>query len=114
MNIWDIVIKNAKMVDPERRATTYGSIGLSDGKISIITDKEIKGREEIDAKKHIVSPGFIDIHAHVDGNIGCAELSLVQGVTTTVGGNCGGGPVDLKLFLIDKINLDFLLIKHSL
>lgn len=98
MNIWDIVIKNAKIVDPERRLITYGNVGLSNGKISIITDKEIRGREEIDAKKHIVSPGFIDIHAHVDGNIGCAELSLVQGVTTTVGGNCGGGPVDLKLF----------------
>lgn len=98
MDIWDVAIKNANIVDPEKKIVTYGNIGLFDGKISIITDKDIKGKEEIDAKKHIVSPGFIDIHAHVDGDTGCAELSLVQGITTTVGGNCGGGPVDLKMF----------------
>lgn len=109
MDIWDIVIKNGKLVNPEKENITYGNIGISGGKISIITDKDIKGKEEIDARNKIVCPGFIDIHAHIDGDIGCARLSLVQGVTTTVGGNCGGGPVDLKKFFDEQDKKGFLI-----
>ncbi|MBV7274094.1 amidohydrolase family protein [Clostridiaceae bacterium UIB06] len=102
MDIWDIVIKNGKLVNPERESVVHCNIGISGGKISIITEQDIKGKEEIDAKNKIVCPGFIDIHAHIDGDIGCAKLSLVQGVTTTVGGNCGGGPIDLKKFFDEQ------------
>jgi N-acyl-D-amino-acid deacylase len=98
MDIFDIVIKNAKIADPEKQCMTYGNIGISNGKISLIVDKDISGRKEVDAKGHIICPGFIDIHAHVDGNEGCGKLSVLQGITTTVGGNCGGGPFRLDSF----------------
>ncbi|MBC2580421.1 amidohydrolase family protein [Clostridium sp. DJ247] len=109
MDIWDIVIKNAQIVDPEKNSIIYGNLGLCNGKISIITDKHIIGKQEIDAKKQIVCPGFIDIHAHVDGNMGCAELSLVQGITTTAGGNCGCGPINLKEFFDEQDKNGFLI-----
>lgn len=98
MNIYDIVIKNIKIANPEQETIFKGNIGLKNGKIAQITSKNINGKRVIDGKNYIASPGFIDIHAHIDGDISCAELSLVQGVTTTVGGNCGGGPMNLEKF----------------
>ncbi|MDR3590509.1 MAG: amidohydrolase family protein [Negativicutes bacterium] len=46
----------------------------------------------------MVCPGFIDIHGHVDLDRYCGELSLRQGITTTVGGNCGASPLDIDSF----------------
>ncbi|MFL0196350.1 amidohydrolase family protein [Clostridium sp. WILCCON 0269] len=109
MDIYDIVIKNAQIADTENENIFKGNIALSDGKISEITSEDIKGNKEIDAKGCVVSPGFIDIHAHIDGNMDCGELSLVQGITTTVGGNCGGGPIDLDEFFDNQNKNGFLL-----
>ncbi|MHC6179825.1 N-acyl-D-amino-acid deacylase family protein [Clostridium sp. JNZ X4-2] len=98
MNIYDVVIKNAQIADPEQQIIFRGNIALLNGRIAAITSENINGKREIDAEGYIVSPGFIDIHAHIDGDMSCGELSLVQGVTTTVGGNCGGGPLNLDEF----------------
>ena len=43
----------------------------------------------IDASGLVVAPGFIDVHAHLDGYAYGARLAAAQGITTTVGGNCG-------------------------
>lgn len=99
--IFDLVIKNGTLVDPERGQITVGSIGLTDGKIAAITREDIKGQEEIDAKLQIVSPGFIDIHAHLDGYLYSAQCMIKQGVTTSIGGNCGFGPLELDAFFND-------------
>lgn len=109
MESYSLVIKNATIIDPEKESMRSGNIGLEKGKIAIITDKEIVGKKEIDAQKHIVCPGFIDIHGHIDGNLQCAKLSLLQGVTTTVGGNCGLGPVNLKKFFDKQDEKGFLI-----
>lgn len=96
--LFDIVIQNGILIDPEKLTRTYGNIGLSDGKISVITNSEIQGKQEIDAAHKIVCPGFIDIHGHVDLDPYCGELSLRQGITTTIGGNCGLSPLDINSF----------------
>ncbi len=98
MNIYDLTIKNAYIADPEKKTITWGNMGICRNKICIVTKKDISGKHEIDANKKILSPGFIDIHAHIDGDPGCGRLSLIQGVTTTIGGNCGGGMLDIGEF----------------
>ncbi|MDU4962507.1 MAG: amidohydrolase family protein [Sporomusaceae bacterium] len=94
----EIVIANGILVDPEQGSRYQANIGIAGGKIAVITKDAIRGEREIDASGKIVSPGFIDIHGHVDLDGYCAELSLRQGVTTTVGGNCGTSPLDIDAF----------------
>lgn len=118
MENYDVVIKNGIVVDPENAEIIYKNIGILGNKIAKITNENIIGKTKIDAKGLIVSPGFIDIHAHIDGHSECGRLSAMQGVTTTVGGNCGGGPLDLKGFFTDQEKKGFLinqaqLIGHS-
>lgn len=99
--VFDLVIKNGTLVDPERGKITVGNIAVTDDKIVAITREEVKGQEEINANLHIVSPGFVDIHAHLDGYLYSAQCMVRQGVTTSIGGNCGFGPLDLDAFFND-------------
>ncbi|MCH3965066.1 MAG: amidohydrolase family protein [Clostridium sp.] len=98
MNIYDVTIKNGYIADPERMTVEKGNIGINSGRICTVTDTPISGRITIDASGRIVSPGFIDIHAHINGDAVCGKLSLAQGITTTIGGNCGGGILDVENF----------------
>ena len=50
----------------------------------------------VDAAGLVVAPGFIDVHGHLDGHAYAGQLSAMQGITTTVGGNCGLSPLDLE------------------
>lgn len=97
--MYSIVIKNGFIVDGTRNKGTYKNIGIQDEVIKIITEDEIKGVVEIDAKGKIVSPGFIDMHSHSD-SIGFIdnrmESKLLQGVTTEVIGNCGQSLIPVK------------------
>lgn len=96
--MFDIVIKNGILIDPETLTRRTGSVGIEAGKIAAVTQSEIYGRQEINAAGRIVAPGFIDIHGHVDLDAYCGELSLRQGITTTIGGNCGFSPLDVEAF----------------
>lgn len=96
--MFDIVIVNGILVDPEKLTRCNGNVGILDGKIAIVTKNTIEGHQEIDASNRVVCPGFIDIHGHIELDDYCAELSLRQGITTTVGGNCGFSPIDIDSF----------------
>ena len=68
-------------------------IAIDNGIISQIGKIEGKGRDEIDAKRQIVTP-FVDIHTHYDGQAAWGDTldpSSLHGVTTAVMGNCGVG-----------------------
>ncbi|MDF2988167.1 MAG: N-acyl-D-glutamate deacylase [Eubacterium sp.] len=95
----DIAINKGTLIDPEHNSCFSGSLGIKDGKLSEITKQELVAEKIIDAAGLIVCPGFIDVHGHIDGDPYCGELSLRQGVTTTIGGNCGLSPVDMHAFL---------------
>jgi N-acyl-D-amino-acid deacylase len=73
------------------------NIGITKGRIAAVSKEKLIGANTFDAAGQLVTPGFIDIHGHIDGNLYSAELSLRQGITTTVGGNCGSSP----LFMAD-------------
>jgi N-acyl-D-aspartate/D-glutamate deacylase len=78
---FDLVILNGRVIDPETNFDAVQNVGIKDGEIAIITTDNINGKETIDASNQVVSPGFIDIHAHGQ-NIGDYRMQAMQGVTT--------------------------------
>jgi len=90
----DLVIRGGTIADGSGGALIQGDIAVLDGKVSAIGEVPGQGREEIDAAGRIVTPGFVDVHTHYDGQcIWAEELSpsSSHGVTTAVMGNCGVG-----------------------
>ncbi|MEZ5199672.1 MAG: hypothetical protein R2764_25810, partial [Bacteroidales bacterium] len=61
---FDVVILNGRVMDPETNFDGVRNVGIKDGKIALITEGEIKGKETIDAAGLVVAPGFIDGHQH--------------------------------------------------
>lgn len=90
----DLVIRGGTIADGSGSDLIHGDIAISDGKVTAIGEVAGQGREEIDASDRIVTPGFVDVHTHYDGQcIWAEELSpsSSHGVTTAVMGNCGVG-----------------------
>ena len=90
---FDVVILNGRVMDPETNFDAIRNVGIKDGKIALITESEIKGKETIDASNQVVSPGFIDIHAHGQ-NIGDYRMQAMQGVTTMLELESGVLPIN--------------------
>lgn len=99
----DIVIKNGQIIDGTGNPGYRADLGIKDGKIVEIGNLEdMKSKRIIDATGMIVAPGFIDIHTHTERKIlkiPSVENYIRQGVTTVVGGNCGGSPYPIGEFL---------------
>ncbi len=98
----DIVIENAVVIDGTGGARYGGGVAVSGDRITALGDVSgIKADHRIDAKGHVVAPGFIDCHTHDDRALlddpGMA-CKVTQGVTTVITGNCG---VSLAPFLPD-------------
>ncbi|MDH4338455.1 MAG: amidohydrolase family protein [Candidatus Krumholzibacteria bacterium] len=78
---YDVVILNGRVMDPETNFDAVRNVGIKDGRIATVTKDKIDGKKVIDAKGHVVAPGFIDLHAHGQ-NIGDYRMQAMQGVTT--------------------------------
>ena len=90
----DLVIRGGTIVDGTGRPGHVADLGIQDGRIAAIGPNLPKGREEIAAHGKLVTPGFVDIHTHYDGQaVWDSHLapSALHGVTTAVMGNCGVG-----------------------
>jgi len=91
---YDLVIRGGTIADGSGSAPFVGDVAVSGGRIAAVGDVAGEGREEIDARDRLVTPGFVDIHTHYDGQaLWDARLtpSSWHGVTTVVMGNCGVG-----------------------
>ncbi len=88
----DIVIRGGEIADGSGADPVRGDLAIDGGRITAVGDISEGGREEIDASGHLVTPGFVDIHTHLDAQIGwdpdCTPVSW-HGVTTVLLGNCG-------------------------
>ena len=93
--MYDLKIENANLVDGNGGAARAATIAIRDGKIVAIEESIAETAERtIDAKGNLVTPGFIDVHTHYDGQVSWDEElqpSVNHGVTTAVLGNCGVG-----------------------
>lgn len=88
----DLVIRNGTIVDGTGAEPTTGDVAIDDGRITAVGDVDGRGREEIDAQDRVVTPGFIDLHTHLDAQIGWDPLMTPitwHGITTALLGNCG-------------------------
>ena len=94
MNLqYDLLIRNAIVVDGTRRPRFAGDIGVRGGRIADIGNLgAARAGQEIDAQGRIAAPGFIDAHTHDDRLLG-SDPSMTpkvsQGVTSVITGNCG-------------------------
>jgi N-acyl-D-amino-acid deacylase len=93
--MFDIIIRGGTIIDGTGAAANVADIAITDGKIVEVSPTIVgETREEIDAHGRLVTPGFIDIHTHYDGQVSwdtLLEPSSAHGVTTVVVGNCGVG-----------------------
>jgi N-acyl-D-aspartate/D-glutamate deacylase len=109
----DLVIRNGRIVDGTGTPAFNGDLAIDGGRIASVGGKGGTGRREIDAAGLLVTPGWVDIHTHYDGQVAWDPYlspSSWHGVTTVMIGNCGVGfaPVhrgkeDFLISLMDAV-----------
>jgi N-acyl-D-aspartate/D-glutamate deacylase len=90
----DLVIRGGTVVDGTGAPARQADVAIDGGVITAVGVVDAKGRREIDATGLMVTPGFVDIHTHYDGQVTWDPLlspSCWHGVTTAIMGNCGVG-----------------------
>jgi N-acyl-D-amino-acid deacylase len=91
---YDLIIRNGTIVDGLGGEPYIGDVAVSEGVIAAVGAVDGSGTREIDATGLLVTPGFIDLHTHYDGQAIWSDRmtpSSAHGVTTAVMGNCGVG-----------------------
>ena len=119
---FDIVITNGRIIDGTGNPWYHADVGIKNEKIDEIGWLENRKADRIiDAEGMVVVPGFIDMHTHVERRIlefPAVENYIRQGVTTVVGGNCGGSPLPIGDFAkkVEKTGISLniaLLVGHN-
>ncbi|NOG69495.1 amidohydrolase family protein [Roseicella sp. DB1501] len=102
----DLVIRGGTVIDGSGAPGRVADVAIEGGRIAAIGEGLPRGREEIDASGKLVTPGFVDIHTHYDGQaVWDSHLapSAIHGVTTAVMGNCGVGFAPVRPGTEDKL-----------
>jgi N-acyl-D-amino-acid deacylase len=90
----DLVIRNARIVDGTGAPASSGDVAVDGGRIVSVGARAGAGHREIDAAERLLTPGWVDVHTHYDGQVSWDPYltpSSWHGVTTVVMGNCGVG-----------------------
>jgi N-acyl-D-amino-acid deacylase len=99
----DLLIRGGSVIDGTGSAARQADVGITGDRITFVgnaSTSRVTGTKTVDAKGMIVAPGFIDPHTHTGGDLSNATRKgnvpyLMQGVTTVVTNNDGGGPVNI-------------------
>lgn len=108
---YDILIRNARVLDGAGNPWFRADIAVQDGKIAAVGRMpDATATRIIDARDRVIAPGFIDAHVHVEGNLDRhprADNFLLDGVTTVITGNCGSSELNLAQWFdkIEKLGL---------
>ena len=89
---YDLVIRNGSIVDGSGAPPYRADLGITDGRIAAIGRIRERGTDNVDAEGHVVTPGFVDGHTHMDAQVfwdPIGSCSCYHGVTSVVMGNCG-------------------------
>jgi len=96
---YDVIIKNAKIVDGTGKPGFTGDVAIAGEKIVAVGKVKGDAAIVIDGTGLVACPGFVDTHTHADGNIlryPLAENFIMQGTTMVLAGNCGGSAAPRK------------------
>jgi N-acyl-D-aspartate/D-glutamate deacylase len=91
--VYDLVILNGRVIDPESKTDAIRNLGISNGVIRAITSNKLQGRTVIDARGFVVAPGFIDLHQHGQDEENY-RFKAMDGVTTALELEVGTGDID--------------------
>ena len=95
MSDYDLIIRGGRIVDGSGSDSFVGDVAITNGKITEVSEEIIGSANlEVDASGKIVTPGFVDVHTHYDGQAAWdshLNPSSSLGTTTVVVGNCGVG-----------------------
>ena len=97
--MYDIVIRGGTIIDGTGEAAFTGDVAIAGGRIIAVSGKAGPARRDIEAAGLLVTPGWVDVHTHYDGQAMWDPLltpSCWHGVTTTMFGNCGVGFAPVK------------------
>ena len=104
---YDLLIRNGRVIDGSGNPAFRADLGIKNGRIAAVGDfSAATAAQTIDARNRVVTPGFIDVHVHVEGNIERsphAENFVRDGVTTVITGNCGSSELNLAAWF-DKLS----------
>jgi N-acyl-D-amino-acid deacylase len=95
----DIVIRGGSVIDGSGKPAFIGDVAIEGGRIAAVGGKQGPARRDIDADGLLVTPGWVDVHTHYDGQAMWDPLlapSCWHGVTTVMFGNCGVGFAPVK------------------
>jgi len=91
--VFDIVISNGRLMDPESGLDAIRNVGIRDGRIAAISEQPLRGKQALDARGLVVAPGFIDLHEHGQEPRNY-EFQAHDGVTTSLELEVGTADVD--------------------
>ena len=95
----DLLIRNARVIDGTGSPWFVSDVVVDYGRIVALgSNLDVEASQTIDAAGRILAPGFIDVHTHAESGLDRlprADNFLLDGVTTVVGGNCGGSETDI-------------------
>jgi N-acyl-D-aspartate/D-glutamate deacylase len=83
--VLDLVIRSGRVIDPATGRDEIANVGISGGKVAVITKKPLHGKREIDAKGLVVAPGFIDVLSSTKADRTTHIQKISDGLTTTFG-----------------------------
>jgi len=89
---YDLVINGGRVMDPETMYDGVANVGVTGGRIAVITKARITGKETIDATGLVVAPGFIDTHFHAVDPF-ASKMAVADGITTGMDLEAGASPV---------------------
>lgn len=99
---YDLVIRNGRVIDGTGNPWVYADVAVQNGRIVRVgTIAATDAKRTIDATGLIVAPGFIDVHAHLEGSLEeqpGAPNFVYDGVTSLITGNCGGSSANLRTY----------------
>jgi N-acyl-D-aspartate/D-glutamate deacylase len=94
MTEFDVVIRHGTVIDGTGAEPVRADVAIRNGRVVGVGTVDGTGAQEVDAEGLLVTPGFVDIHTHYDGQAtwdSRLQPSASHGVTTVVTGNCGVG-----------------------
>ncbi len=100
---YDLLITGGKIIDGSGNPWYYGDIAIKDGKIAAMGKLTFSASKTVNANGLIVTPGFVDVHTHIEGNdlkVPAAANFLFDGVTSVVTGNCGSSNTDIARYFL--------------